>query len=88
LDEGILGEALRWKERCFFVAYLGGVGYKAHDLPVGSYEYGSATVYKRGNTSIRVILWGGTPSDVPVYNCWEGKTTWAGWKRFDGTAIA
>lgn len=64
---------------------LNGSSYPEGVLPQNAYRYGNATVYKRGDTSIAVALWGTTDSSskplLPYFNYYNANG-WTGWQTF------
>ena len=65
---------------------LNGSSYPEGVLPLNAYRYGNATVYKRGDTSIAVAVWGTTDSSskpiLPIFNYYNANG-WTGWKTMD-----
>ena len=62
---------------------LDGMNYTGDDLPVFSkdYIYGTCNIYKRGNTSIVVILYSeGTNSPMVINSLYKGN--WTGWQKY------
>lgn len=55
-----------------------GASYSGNDLPKDGYQYGSATIYKRGSNSIAVVLYGTNGTPYPSINYYNG-TAWIGW---------
>ena len=60
---------------------INGASYTGGDLPNSNYSYGRATVQKRADNAITVILWGFNVSSalVPAINQY-GSNGWSGWK--------
>lgn len=64
---------------------LGGSNYGGSDLPSSYYSYGMATVYKRTNNHISVVLWGSSVANHIAINYYQSGT-WSGWNEHATTA--
>lgn len=63
---------------------LGGTYYTANDLPSGDYVFSMATIFKRSDTDISVIVWG-YRNLLPIINNYAANT-WTDWDTFTTTA--
>ena len=63
---------------------LQGDSYTGTDLPASNYRYGNATVFKRTDKAVTVVLWGASSSRAIAKNDYNGK--WSGWQIYVSTA--
>lgn len=61
---------------------INGASYTGGDLPNSNYSYGRATIHKRADNAITVIVWGFNASSalVPMFNQY-GNNIWSGWQK-------
>lgn len=65
---------------------LNGNSYTGNDLPATNYKFGLATIRKRNDAGIAVILWGSLNinCDFPQVNYYDAtNAVWQGWKRLN-----
>ena len=84
LTTSVLDKALEVELGVHQYSNLGGSSHGTDDMPNAQYRYSSATIYKRSDADILIVLWG-RRGYKPQINYYDG-TSWLGWNELSTTA--